>query len=259
MKKQKGNINVRREYRQAFLSGYESLIQSRNEDGNSKTLPRLTDSPPQVRKGERSYNLSIKVIVEQVSNDSGQYTYRICLADDPHLSVAPYSVRGKKETGQTVDLPKKGIKGGDSFSMVYGIHEDGSGTLSHTPQHPIQRVAPQIYSFILGAIDRAIECTILKPENEATNDDTRKRSEGTPTQENVGTDKKERRGKKVLPEILPETLPEETTVLVAADGAILGWRQIDPELRLAELGGGTDQRGELADTLASGETPDLGF
>lgn len=252
-------VNVRRQYRQLLLSGYEHPAQSTNEKRDHKTLPKLTTEPPKLRKGERAYNLSIQVVIEQVSNDSGEYIYRVLLNDDPNLSVTPYSVRGKKETGPAVDLPKKGNKGGDSFSMVYGIHKGGQRALSHTPQHPLQRVLPQIYSFILGAIDRAIECTILIPEEAPRIDDPGQRIESTPTQKSLGADKKKRRGKALRPQVLPETLPEEAAILVADDGQVLGWEQRNPSHRLIDLGSGTDNGGAIANALSDGQTPDIGF
>lgn len=258
MKKQKGNINVRREYRQSFISGFEPVVQSRDENGNRKTDVVVESSPP-VKRGAGMYQVTLTFIIESVGDYRDEHAYRILLNDDPDISVLPVSKRSKKAIGQAARLPKKGLKGGDSFTMVYGIQPSGQRTLSHTPQHPLQRVAPQIYSYLLGAIDRAIECTILEPEDETSNDDARKRSEGTPTQENVGTDKKKGRRKKVLPEILPETLPEEASGMVEVDGTVLGWGQANSEIRLNQLGGGTYFGGELADTLASGETPDIGF
>lgn len=255
----KGTLNVRREYRQSYLSGFEHIAQSANQDGDSQKIKRLTDSPPKINKGQRSYSVSVQVIIEQVSNDSGEYTYRVLLNDDPNIFVSPYSIRSKKETGQAVDLPKKGIKGGDSFSLVYGIHKGQKRTLSHTAQHPLQRVVPQIYSFILGALDRAIECTILIPEDKAANDDTGKRIESTPTQESMGTDKKKGRGKKIRAEVLPETLPENSPLLVALDRALLGSGQGNREAGHVQLGSGTDNGGAIADDLSNGQTPDLGF
>lgn len=251
--------NARAAYRQLFLSGYEHIAQPKDPDGNSKTVKRLTDAAPQIVKGQRSYQVSLTFVIEQTGNDSSQYDYRILLNDDPNISVTPYSIRGKKTTGQVVDLPKTGIKGGDSFSMVYGIHQSGQRTLSHSPQHPIQRVAPQLYSFFLGAIDRAIECTILLTPKQEGNDDTGKRSESTPTQKGLGTDKKKGRGKKVLSEVLPETLPEKAAVMVEVNGEILGRGQANSETELGGLGGGTNQRGELADALSDGQSPDIGF
>lgn len=259
MSGKKGTLNVRRGYRQSYLSGFEHIAQSTNQDSDSQKIKRLTDSPPKINKGQRSYSVSVQVIIEQVSNDSGLYTYRVLLNDDPNISVTPYSIRSKKETGQNVDLPKKGIKGGDSFSLVYGVHKGQHRTLSHTTQHPLPRVLPQIYSFILGAIDRAIECTILIPEDKATNDDSGKRAESTPTQESLGTDKEKRRSKKIRPEVLPEALPENSPLLVEIDGALLGSRQGNREVGLIQLGSGTDNGGAIANDLSNGQTPDIGF
>lgn len=250
--------NVRREYRQSFISGFEHIAQSRDENGNRKT-DVVVESSAAIKKGQRMYNVSISLIIEQISNDSGQYIYRILLNDDPNISCTPLSTRSKKAIGQAASLPKKNIKGGDSFSMVYGIHKDGKCSLSHTSQHPIQRVAPQVYSFILGAIDRAIECTILLPEDEKGNDDTGERSKGTPTQKSLGENKKTRRGKKIRAEVLPETLPEEAPGMVEIDREVLGRRQANSEIRSNQLGSGTYIGGELADSLSDGQAPDIGF
>jgi len=228
--------NARRQYRQQFLSGFEPVVQPGNEDGNSKTVTSVQNGPTQVKQGERSYYISIPVIIEQVSNDNQQYIYRILLNDDPDLFVSPYSIRSKKATGQAAYLPKTHIKGGSSFSMVYGVHKDGDGSLSHTQQHPIQQVAPQLYSYILGAIDRTIQCTLLLPERQKTVDDTGQRKERAPISEVIRTYTEKRRGKKVLPEVLPEALPEEATILVETDGTILGGGQENNEPGLVILG-----------------------
>lgn len=250
--------NVRRGYRQLFISGFEHLAQSRDENGNSKTEIVVGGSKP-VKRGERSYKVSFTLILEQVSNDSGEYVYRVLVNDDPDISVTPYSIRSKKETGQTAHLPKTGIKGGSSFSLVYGIHESGNCSLSHTAQHSLPKVAPQLYSIAMGAIHRAIECTILLPENEKENDDTGERSEGSPTQKSLGTDKEKRRSKKVRAEVLPEAIPEKTPVLVETDRAILGERPGNREVGPINLGSGADNGGEIADALSDGQSPDLGF
>jgi len=251
--------NARREYRQQFLSGFEPVVQPGDANSNSKTLRDLTNETPQVHKGARCYNLSIPLIIEQVSNDSGEYIYRVLLNDDANILVAPYSIRGKKETGQAVNLPKTGIKGGTSFSMVYGVHEDGVGSLSHTKQHPIQQVAPQLYGYVLGAIDRAIQCTILITEDQKGDDGTGQRIESTPTSEVLGTDKKARRGKKVLSQVLPETLPEEAANLVEDDRKILGGRQEDAQNGLDRVRGDAYHGEGLEDLLTGDRPPDIGF
>lgn len=254
----KGPKNVRREYRQSFISGFEHLAQSRDENGNRKTDVVVESSAP-IKRGQGMYNVSVTFVIEQVSNDSGEYVYRILLNDDPDISVLPISKRSKKAIGQVASLPKAGNKGGDSFSMVYGIHESGKRPLSHTPEHPVFRVASQVYSFLLGTIDRAIECTILIPNDTKTNDDAGERVQGPQSQESLGANKKAGRSKKIRAKILPEATPEKATSMVEINGPILGRRQEDSAARPDELGSGTYYGGELADSLSDGQTPDIGF
>jgi len=251
--------NVVKRYRQLFLSGYEHTAQSSDEKRDSQKNAKIPEQRPEVPRGKGSYNVSVQFVIEEIGNDCGKHTYRVLLNDDPNILIAPYSIRSKKETGQTFNLPKKNIKGGTSFSVVYGVHEKGGSSLSHTEQHKIQFVTPLLYSFILGAIDRAIECTVLEPNKEQANDDTNKRIESTPPPKNVGTDKKAGRGKKIRAKVLPKALPEEAAGVVETNGSLLGGRQADAKAGPVELASGTYQGGELADSLSDGQPPDIGF
>lgn len=250
--------NVRREYRQSFLSGYEHIAQSRDENGNSKA-EIVVDGSPKVKRGQAMYQVSVTFLIEQVSSDSGEYLYRVLLNDDPDILAMPVSKRSKKPTGQNAYLPKTGVKGGDSFSLVYGVYQSRQRSLSHTPQHPLQRVTPQIYSFLLGVIDRAIECTILIPENAPRIDDPGQRIESTPTQKSIRDNKKKGRRKKIRAKVLSEALPEEAASVVEIDGQVLGRGQANSEIRSNQLASRTYNGGELADGLSDGQTPDIGF
>ena len=240
--------NVRREYRQSYLSGFEHPAQPRDENGNRETDIVVEGSKP-IPRGKGGYQVSVTFVIEPIGNDSGKHNYRVLLNDDPDILITPYSIRGKKATGQAAYAPKKGIKGGDSFSLVYGVHESGNRSLSHTTQHPLSRVLPQIYSFLLGAIDTAVECTILVPENETANDDPGERIEGSATQKVLGTNTQKGWRKKVRTKVQSETVPEEATGMVEINGTVLGWGQANSEIRLNQLASGTYYGGELAHQL----------
>lgn len=258
MSSKKGLQSVRPRYRQAFLSGYEHLTQPKNENGDRKKDledAEITEPP----RGKRSYNLSLQVIIEQAGNDSGEYLYKIRLNDNANLLVAPYSITGKKDIGPASSLPKETGQGVYVLPLVYGIHEGGNGTLSHPNGRDILQETSHIYGWLLGQLDRAIKCTVLKPENEATNDDTGQRKEGTPTPKSMGTNKKARRGKKVLPKVLPETPSEKAAELVEDDWEILVGRQEDAQARHELLGSRTYDGSSIADALSDGQAPDIGF
>lgn len=257
-KKKRMVRNVTPLYRQLFISGYEHIDKSGNKDGNSKAVKQAEAHTTPIR-GERCYHVSIPVIIEQISNDSGEYQYKISINAHSDIPIASFSKRGKKITGQIAHIPQEVGGKPDTFSLVYGIHKSGMRALSHTTEHPIFTTTAQIYGSILGIIDRAIQCTILQPENAQTNDDAGQRIESASTQKDVGGDKKTRRSKKVRAKILPETSPEETPLLVEIDRKVLGWGPANDDIRPIGMGSDIYTGGGIADSLANGETPDLGF
>ena len=255
-KRKKGTKNVGRNYRQLFFSGFKSDIQPGNEDGNSKTVKQVAERQEPV-KGARCYKILVPVIIEQTSYDSGQYNYRILLNDNANLPISPYSIRGKKDIGPSANAPKKEGRRTNAIHLVYGVHEDGVRALSHTNQSNVQPDAAQIYSFVLGQIDRAIECTIFEHQNGKGDDDTGKRVESTSPSKSVRSNKKTRRSKKVLPEVLPETLPEEPARMVEVDREVLGWGPMYTEAGHIRLGGYPDDRGNPEKTIREGGTPNI--
>lgn len=256
--KKKGNLNVRRLYTQQVLSGYEHFVQPRNENGNSEKVER-SSAVEKIERGKGSYIVYVPVIINAAGDDSNKHEYQISINDNSNVAISAYSQRSKKATGQVHNLPKE--KGGkvSKISMVYGISENGIGTLSPINERQVLRDVASIYSWLLVQVGRAIQCTILQPENEKTNDDTGKRVQGTQAQEIVRDDKKGRRRKKVLSQVLPENSSKETAVLVETDRQILGRGQGDIELRSLHLGSVFDNREGIADILERGETPDIGF
>jgi len=223
MSKKGSTKDVRPIARQFVLSGFVNSIQQEDvySDGSKKQLVRENVGAKGPDWKQKSYQATINFIVEEVSVDSDKHIYYISINDDANLSIATYSTRGKKATSENVTVPQTQSKT-KKLALVYGIHEDGSCTFSHPSGQTGARILADVYSFLLGQIDDAIQFRLQQLADKARNDDTGERIESTLPQENVGEHPKARRGKKVLPQVLPKTIPENSPLLVAYERAVLG-------------------------------------
>lgn len=243
MSKKVEKKNVGRIYRQQVLSGYEHIIQPQDTDGNSPSNEQRREE--KVKPSfwqQKSYQVSFSVIIEKVGDSGDQHNYRIHLNGDSDISLSPISIRSKKvsQSPYTIHQPqaKKGIK----IPLVYGIHKSGVRSLSYPDGYSIPEGIAHVYSFLLGQLDRAIECTLQQQENQAGNDDSGQRAKGTQSPENLGEHQAEGWSEKVLPEIRNETVPEKDTMVDGTPWKILGNRLANGQDKLGGVGNDTGKR-----------------
>lgn len=238
MANEKGLKNARRIYTQQVLSGFEHLNQPEDENGNSSQNEqgRTEKLPPKFWE-QKSYQVSISVIIEKTSTGSNQHEYSISLNADSDILIAPIAKSGKKTTQSPHTIHREKVTKTRKIPMVYGIHKAGVDTLSYPARYPTSTGVTEFYSYLLGQIDRAIECTIQQQEITSGNDDSGQRSESPPTPKNVGSNKAKRRGSKILPKIRNEALSEVPPKVDDINGAVLG--------------GGSSNTGDRLDTMGN--------
>lgn len=210
--------DVRPIARQLVLSGMRDSIQPKDVfgDGSSEESERQeTAKKPDWQS--KVYNISITFQFEQVSVDGDKHVYSILFNDDANLLATPISTRSKKAIGPTVTIPQKKSKS-KKMAMVYRVHESGSATFSHPVGQAALRDVAEVYSFILGQIDDAIQFRLQQQAEQTTGNDTRQRDKGTLAPKDVGRHQTARRGEKIRAQVLPETLPETSPALVETDG-----------------------------------------
>lgn len=208
--------NARRDYRQQLLSGWSDFGKPENWDSGSPPEVKPAIEEGFTRK-QTAYQISLPVVIEQISLHGDELLYTIRLNDDVDLPISTYSKRSKKAVEPSTTIPRKNIKGSVSVPMVYGVQPGGQYSLSHTVDNQTVKLSTAIYSHLLEQVDRAVECLILKLEKQETNDDARKRKEGTQSPKNLGTNQETRWGKALRAKVLSETVPEESTGMDGSD------------------------------------------
>lgn len=248
--KGKRKFNAKRQYRQLVISGFESVVEHGDGNGNSaKSIqPKQEDTDI---SGKGSYLLFIPVVIKQVGVSDYQYDIEISFNDDINLPVSAYSKSGKKAIEPSITIPRPKGEKRTSIRMVYGVHSTGKYSLSHPSGRSIPEGIASVYSEVLGAIDRACQRAILSPKQQAGNENARERDKGTRSPESLGTDKKSGRGKKVHSQVLPETLPKESSRMDELNRTILGDGQENGGHTPRELGGVPDN-GEAIEGLLVG-------
>lgn len=229
--------DVRRIYRQQVLSGFRHLIQPSHKDSDSPSdEQRGTQELPPEFWQQREYQVSISVIIETLSPGSHEYKYQICINDDTDILITPTSKRRKKVPKQIATIHQETITKTRKIPMVYGIHEEKKRTLSYPDGFSIGQGITEFYSFLLGQIDRAIEHIVQQQKNQKGNDDARERTKSSPSQENVGDDKKTGRGSKVRTKVRTKAIPENTAKVDETNWSLLGGGSPNFNDRLDEMG-----------------------
>lgn len=225
--------NVRALARQLVLSGCGNSIQSKDiySDGD-ETIGRRAKTTKEPQWEQTVYRAAVSFVIEQVSVGSDKHEYKIFINDDADLSLCTYAKRGKKATSDVFTVPQAKSQT-KTLAMVYGVHKSGELSLSLTARQEGVQNAADVYSWLLGQIDDAVQFRLQRLEEQAHNDDPAKRDKGTLPQENVGEHQAPRRRKTVRTKIRTKTIPEDPSVLVGVDGQVLGMRpgngQYQPE------------------------------
>lgn len=234
---QKVQKNVRRLYTQQVLSGFKHLIQPADQDGDSpQNEQRGAEKLPQEFWKQKNYQISISVIIEDVSTDSNEHQYKISINDDADILISPVSRVRQKTPKQVVTIHQETNSQTRKVPMVYGIHEGGISSLSYPIGYSIGRGITEFYSFLLGQIDRAIERVVLEQKNETGNDDTGKREKSPQSPKDLGDDTETRRSSKVRNKIRNENKPKNRSSVDEANGKILGRRPPNTGDRLDKVG-----------------------
>lgn len=231
------NKDVKAIARQFVLSGLSGIMEPREiySDGSTQQLGRKENDTKGPDWQQKTYQATVSFIIEETGLAGDKHEYRVRLNDDAHLLVTTYSARSKKATSPTVAIPQK--KGKDTtLALVYGVHKEGPGTLAHPTGQEGIRIAANIYSFLLGQIDNAIQYRLHQLKGQETTDDTGERYSSSLLRKDVGGHKKTGGGKEIRPKVLSEALPETTPILVEAIGALLGDGHPDYQDRIKRVG-----------------------
>jgi len=237
MAKRSKKQNAISQFHQQVLSGWSSYGKPENWDsGGDEAQQGGEETASKSIFKSSTYLLSIPVIIEQASVLGNEHVFSISLNDDTHLSISTYSKRSKKKSKETVTIHPAESRKFPPVHLVYGIHENGQLSLPSFAKQEMVEIVAQVYSQILGKINSAIQRALYERAKRATNDDSGKRSESSPTSKSVGEPKKRGGGKKIRAEVLPETVSKVPAELVEVNGAILGDRPKDIESELGRVG-----------------------
>lgn len=226
MTNQRKKANALSGYRQSVLSGWGDYGKPDNWDGDSKAQK---PGKPVTKKGDtwqqKRYKILVPVIIDEISYDGNQYRYSLSINANTDISVFPVTATRKEIAGQGTVLPaEKGAKW-DKVSMVSRVQPEGKYSLSYPSDVALQFGIAQIYSHILGTVDRAIERRVQFLAGQEGQTNTRGSKAGASSQKGVGTNKKTRRSKKVLPQVRTETTSETSANLDGFGRKVLGHGQ----------------------------------
>jgi hypothetical protein len=224
--------NARPLYRQQVLSGYERFVQPENQDDSSSQDEQGREETPKGFWQQKSYLLSIPIIIEKTGFRGDEYQYKILINDDADIPVSSYSARSKKATSSPVTIHSETSSKTNKIPMVYGIHEGEVNPFSHPDGRGVPELIASIYSYVLGQIDRTLQRAVQFPAQQEGNDDARQRNKGTQSHKSLGANMDGRRGKKVRAEVRAEATSESSSKVDENDREILGNRPGDREDKL---------------------------
>lgn len=216
----KGNVqNVGRIYRQQVLSGYEHINQPSDTNGDSSQDEQRGEEKLSSKFWQsKTYQVSIKLIIEKTSNGGDEHKFTIRLNDDNDVLISPYAKQSKRVSKDAFTILGSSSRKTVSLPMVYGIHKAGVCTLSPSSGNSLPETIAQLYSFLLVQLDRTVECIILKQENKTGDDDNGERVQSDESPKVLGSNKAKGRSAKILPKVRDETIPEIPAKMVETDG-----------------------------------------
>lgn len=215
--------NARRKYRQLILSGWGSSLQPPNANDNNAKEQSKPAKEEKFDWQSGKYLVNIPFIVEKIALLNGQYEVHISIPLNADIPLSPINKRGKVKAEQVFYLPAETSKDGAKIHLVYGISEQGCGSLSHSSERKMVEDIAYLYSRLLGIAGRTVELLVHVSNREAEGATiTGFGKVTTPEAGNVGEPKKAQGGPKVRGKIRAQKAAKEPTGLAGNDGQVLG-------------------------------------